>query len=92
MTDETFVLSLLGVIGGFAVLFTLMWAVWQWIQPRRGLETKAVLALREELRALREGQEAMAVELERVSEGQRFVTRVLAEREEAQRLGRGEGR
>lgn len=92
MSDEEFVLTLLGMVGGFAVLFTLLWALWQWIQPRRRLEREELTALRDELRALRDGQDAMAVELERVTEGQRYLTRVLAQREEAPRLPRpGDG-
>ena len=44
----------------------------------------------QQLRQMQQSIDAMAIEIERISEGQRFVTRLLAEREKAT-LPRGEG-
>ena len=56
---------------------------------RRELESRAPRELpgsAERLERIEQGIEAMAVEVERISEGQRFVTRLLADRRQQERL------
>lgn len=56
---------------------------------RKELESRAPRELpgsAERLERIEQGIEAMAVEVERISEGQRFVTRLLADRQQQERL------
>ncbi|MBX3133776.1 MAG: hypothetical protein KF689_10385 [Gemmatimonadaceae bacterium] len=56
----------------------LLWKRAQHAPPRLDAETQ------ERMRRLEAGVDAIAIEVERISEGQRFVTRLLAEREKQQ--------
>ena len=47
---------------------------------RRPAKEKASILTRDRLRRLEEAVDAIAVEVERISEGQRFTTKLLAER------------
>lgn len=56
---------------------------------RKELETQAPRGLpesTERLERIEQAIEAMSVEVERISEGQRFVTRLLADRQQHERL------
>lgn len=69
-------------IGGFSVLFfmsaVLFFARRRW--KRRGTALPSGLGVESQrLERLENGMEAIAIEIERVSEGQRFVTRLLSE-------------
>src|SRR5437764_10385739 len=79
---------LFGAAGSFGLLTGFVGA---WIGARLGARAAARRALegasRElvrsaELKAVTEGMDALLVEVERIAEGQRFVSRVLAERSE----------
>jgi len=67
-------------LGGVAVLLLL--ARWMWKKfGRRGAPSARRLPAEdsERLKRLENGIEAMAIEIERISEGQRFVTRLMSE-------------
>jgi len=49
-----------------------------------------MIDVRDQLAQLQTSVDAMALEIERISEGQRFATRLLAERPDAHRLADGE--
>ena len=75
-------------IGFFATVTTIVLAVLRHRERMRGIAPDRALPSRDpellaRLERLEQGIEAMAIELERMSEGQRFVTRLLVERHEA---------
>jgi len=70
---SVFVLAPLAI--GFA---RVMWKRASEPRPLRALETDS---LHRRLDQLQASVEAMAIEVERISEGQRFVTKIMAERE-----------
>ena len=76
--------------GGFSVLafLSIVYLVQRWRGKRRGPAPAAQLGgeAAQRLERLENGMEAIAIEIERVSEGQRFVTRLLSEAQPA--LGR----
>lgn len=88
------VIAMTAIISVF-VLFPLMIGVARWIwkrasEPRRPAAIDQELILRK-LDQLTNAVDAMAIEVERISEGQRFVTKVMSEREK-QALGAGGAR
>ncbi len=52
-----------------------------WIK-RRGVSPKALSGVQDRLGRIEQAVDAMALEIERISEGQRFTTKLLAERTE----------
>jgi uncharacterized protein YlxW (UPF0749 family) len=52
----------------------------------KGTSRKEVDDLRQRLEQLQQSMDSVAVEVERISEGQRFTTKLLAERQEAEPL------
>jgi hypothetical protein len=71
------------MVGGLSVFFFLSVAYFfrRWRRKRRGPAPAAQLGgeAAQRLERLENGMEAIAIEIERVSEGQRFVTRLLSE-------------
>jgi hypothetical protein len=63
-----------------AVTISLVGLASKWLDVRRGRPPKELTAIEERLSRIEQAVDAIAVETERVSEGQRFVTRLLAER------------
>jgi hypothetical protein len=76
-------------IGGFfftVIVLTLgVPLVRSWTRRREQEPPKSIVAMDERLARMETAIEAMAIEVERISEGQRFVTRLLAEREQQQK-------
>jgi hypothetical protein len=72
-----------GVAAGFfptASLFIVMMVFFRWRRKRRGPKAPKVKDENaERMERLEQGMEAIAIEIERVSEGQRFVTKLLSE-------------
>lgn len=56
-----------------------------WTRRREQEPPKSIVAMDERLARMETAIEAMSIEVERISEGQRFVTRLLAEREQQQK-------
>jgi predicted PurR-regulated permease PerM len=69
-----------GVAGTF-VTMTVLFFFWRRRWKRSGRKTQPLMpsADSERLQRLENGMEAMAIEIERISEGQRFVTKLLSE-------------
>ena len=80
------------MVGTFGLLFGLGRLTFTWLRERRLPPggTREMIDVRDQLAQLQTSVDAMAVELERISEGQRFATRLLAERPDAHRLADGE--
>jgi hypothetical protein len=76
-------------IGGFfftVIVLTLgVPLVRSWTRRREQEPPKSIVAMDERLARMETAIESMAIEVERISEGQRFVTRLLAEREQQQK-------
>jgi uncharacterized membrane protein len=76
-------------IGGFfftVIVLTLgVPLVRSWTRRREQEPPKSIVAMDERLARIETAIESMAIEVERISEGQRFVTRLLAEREQQQK-------
>jgi predicted PurR-regulated permease PerM len=69
-----------GIAGTIAVLIVLMFlGRKRWRKVARRYQPLMPAADSERLQRLEQGIEAMAIEIERISEGQRFVTKLLAE-------------
>ena len=77
-------LSMVGIVGALANA---------WIKTREargsGGSSRDLREIAERLTLLEQGMDAVAMEVERISEGQRFTSRLLAERVEAERIPRG---
>ena len=77
-------LSILGIVGALANA---------WIKTREsrasGASPRELREIADRLSRLEQGMDAVALEVERISEGQRFTSRLLAERGEAERIARG---
>lgn len=77
------------------VLFPIAFAFARHVWKRAGKGPPSVVQLpsdaQQRLERLEQGVEAIAIEIERVSEGQRFVTKLLAEAQPAAKLGKGAG-
>jgi hypothetical protein len=92
VSEQEFVLAIVALVGTFSVFWGLGYAVFTWLRERRGpaLGAKSLDELREQITEIQTSVDAIAVEVERISEGQRFATRLMAERAEPARLDRGE--
>lgn len=76
-------------IGGFfftVIVITLgLPLIRAWVKRREQEPPRSVIALEERLGRIETAIDTMAVEIERISEGQRFVTRLLAEQDKAKK-------
>ncbi|MGH7719217.1 MAG: hypothetical protein ACREON_10275 [Gemmatimonadaceae bacterium] len=72
----TFAMSMLG-IGG--------WLISTWLQRKGSVPPKALSNIEERLARIEQSVDTMAIEVERISEGQRFTTKLLSERAGAER-------
>lgn len=72
-------------IGGFFFTVIVIWLglpiIKVWADRKKQEPDPRMLATDERLARMEQAIESMAIEIERISEGQRFVTRLLAERE-----------
>ncbi len=85
MNKYEFLLALFSILTGGAVATTLIVTVGRFFTRRReggagALGEGSVARLDDRLQRMEQGIDAMAVEIERISEGQRFTTRLLSER------------
>lgn len=78
---EDVLIPIVGIISTF-VLFPLAIGVSRWIWKRASEPPQRMLTndTARRLERMQQSIDAMAIEIERISEGQRFVTKVLAER------------
>jgi hypothetical protein len=84
------VLAFLGIFATPAaiVLGVALWSAKRELQIRRELGYHPLARQGADTTRLEQAVEAMAIEVERITEGQRFVTRLLAERTAAERAPR----
>ena len=84
MDRQTAMVIMTSIIGGTIMLgLVLQAAVTIWSKRRRGggeIPEGSVARLEDRLSRIEQAVEAISVEVERISEGQRFTTRLLSER------------
>lgn len=69
------------VFGSGVALFTPLLRAWaRRIEGRHGIAPPQLAAVEERLDRIERGVEAISIEVERISEGQRFTTKLLADR------------
>lgn len=92
MSEQEFVLAILGLVGSFSVVWGLGYAIFTWARERRGpqVSKQTLLEMQQQIADIQTSVDAIAVEVERISEGQRFATRLMAERAGVPQLDRGE--
>ncbi len=84
---EPMVIPIVAILSVF-VFFPLAIGVSRWLWKRASEPTHRALTddTARRLERMQQSIDAMAIEIERISEGQRFVTKVLADRERAPAL------
>jgi hypothetical protein len=90
MSSYEYRLALIAIMGAISVVWGLGYLLHTWIRSRgrRALPEGAVAELRDQLSHLQVSVDTMAVEIERISEAQRFTAKVLTERAEPMRIER----
>lgn len=78
MPHEVMVISLAGI--GLVVVLAVGEVVKTWIKRRPGVGPGELAILAGRLERIEQAIDTMAVEVERIAEGQRFTTKLLAER------------
>lgn len=90
MDQSEFILAMTAIMMGGGIVITIITTVAKLISRRHepsALGSGAVAQIDERLARMEQAIDAMAVEVERISEGQRFTTKLLADRQ-PERLGR----
>ena len=89
MDEKLAVVAMTAIIGGIVVAVTLIRAIaGRWRTPALRNADDTSLRVEARLETLQSSIDAMALEIERISEGQRFTTKLLSERGEALPRGR----
>jgi hypothetical protein len=93
MSPNEFRLAAIALFGTFTLLWGVGYLILAWIKTRaqRGLPAESTSALHEQIAHLQMSVDTMALEIERISEAQRFTTKLLADRPEVARIERGGG-
>jgi hypothetical protein len=86
MNPFEFIVAIVAITSGAGVLKAIINAIGG--GGRRGAAPKQLESIDERLARIEQAVETMAVEIERISEGQRFTTKLLAERPERSVIGR----
>lgn len=90
MQKEEFLLGMMGIMLTGGVVWAASWLLYEWIKRRRPDGALApgvdVARLQQQVTQLQQSLDSVAVEVERISEGQRFVTKLLADRAESVKL------
>ena len=88
--EKEFVLILVSIVGSFVLAGGLGYAVYAWLKSKwqRPISADSLRELRDQISQLQTSVDAISLEVERVSEGQRFATKLLAERADAAHVER----
>ena len=79
MDELAVLIPIFGILGGVGIVSVLTWANVQKMRLKHG-SVPGTAELHDRLERIENAIETMAVEVERISEGQRFTTRLLSER------------
>jgi hypothetical protein len=81
MDRYTAIIAITSMILGTVMLGTLVGAfVYLRVRRHKGIDVNAAARIEDRLTRIEQAVDAVAVEVERISEGQRFTTRLLSER------------
>ena len=78
--DGQMLVAIVGITSSVAIFGTIAWAYIERLKLRRGADPQQLQVLGERLARMENAIEAMSVEVERISEGQRFASKLLADR------------
>jgi hypothetical protein len=94
VSDQEFVLGLVALTGAFALAVGAGYLIHAWLKSRASARVAPdrMLSLQEQIAQLQNSVDSISIEVERISEAQRFTTSLLAERPDMARLERGEER
>lgn len=92
-SEQTVFLAVCGMIAGLAMVFGIGYIVLAALKHRApsGGAAADAKSLQQQLAQLQTSVDTMALEVERISEGQRFTTKLLAKRGDAARIPAGGG-
>ena len=83
MSREEAIVSIIAIIAGATTLIGVAGSIaWAWVRSKRGssaLPDGSLARIEQRLERMEQAIDAMSVEMERVSEGQRFTTRLISE-------------
>ena len=82
MPEEIAVIALVSLIASSAIIGKLVWAYADRLKHRE-ITPKSIAILDARMERIEHAVDAIAVEVERISEGQRFTTKLLSERADA---------
>lgn len=74
------VVAIVAISSSVAILGTIAWAYIERLKLRQGANFKQLGSIDERLSRMENAIDAMSIEMERISEGQRFTTKLLADR------------
>ncbi len=80
MPEEIVVLGIMSMLSGVAIIGLIAWTFVERAKLKSGTPPKALAAMDARLERIEQAMDAIAVEVERISEGQRFTTKLLADR------------
>ncbi len=78
MPEEVFVLALISMIGSTAIIGKLVWGYVDRLKHKE-ITPKSIAMLDARMERIEQAIDTIAVEVERISEGQRFTTKLLSE-------------
>jgi hypothetical protein len=74
------VVTIVAISSSVAIMGTIAWAYVERLKIRQGANAKQLGSIDERLARMENAIDAMSLEVERISEGQRFTTKLLADR------------
>jgi hypothetical protein len=78
--DGRMVVTIVAISSSVAIMGTIAWAYIERLKLKPGATNKQLGSIDERLARMENAMDAMSLEVERISEGQRFTTRLLSER------------
>jgi hypothetical protein len=75
------VVTIVAISSSVAIMGTIAWAYVERLKIRQGANAKQLGSIDERLARMENAIDAMSLEVERISEGQRFTTKLLADRD-----------
>jgi hypothetical protein len=74
------IVTIVAISSSVAIMGTIAWAYVERLKIRQGANAKQLGSIDERLARMENAIDAMSLEVERISEGQRFTTKLLADR------------
>jgi archaellum component FlaC len=78
--DGRMVVTIVAISSSVAIMGTIAWAYIERLKIRQGANPKQLGSIDERLARMENAIDAMSLEVERISEGQRFTTKLLTDR------------